>query len=434
MLDYELEKKHRVNEHESTESLPQRHALVLAYYFPPVNESGALRPARFCKYLPQFGYKPVVVTTTSAEGLANPAPDVFQVSRNDGPKGGSVWRRFAIRILQRVLPYNDRIEWVPDAIATASKILRHTKIQVVISTSPPIATHMVALWLRWRHGVAWIADFRDPLVGNPYRNRWHGRLYDALMERWIVSWADAVIMNTDAALMAMKRRYPQSTKKFHLIWNGYDPDDECRPRPIPQRDHKIMVHVGSIYGGRHPGRLVDSIARLLERGHLAAGKFRLRLIGSLEHDMPWLAHSAFEPLVRAGLIEYGNEVVPRLEAYRQMAEADYLLLLDVNALGRGLQVPGKIFEYIRIGRPILAFTPSGSPVERILAQSEIPHTCIAPSEQDDEIDRKVLNFLSLSNKAVDINSWFRANFDGRSQTAVLARLVSAMTADRAEVS
>lgn len=404
----------------------QRGLLVLAYYYPPVNESGALRPARFCKYLPQFGYHPVVITAAPATDSANPVPGVYHASVDDHPDRAAVKKLSLMRALQRILPYTDKVEWAPKVIAAASQICRHTNMTAVVSTSPPIATHLAALWLKRRHKLLWIADFRDPLVGNPYRNRWHGRPYDAMLERCIVSQADAVIMNTDAALRAMQRRYPRSNDKFRLIWNGYDAEDDYSPRPIPPRNHKVLVHVGSIYGGRHPGQLVDSLARLLERGHLTPTEFRLRLVGVIELDMPWIANSAFASLVEYGCIEYSNEVVPRSEAHREMAEADYLLLLDVNALGSGLQVPGKIFEYIRIGRPILAFTPGGSPAERMLGHSGVRHTCVSPDSPDDEIDRKVREFFSLSSEPLKATSWFQSQFDARTQTEHLACLLSSL--------
>jgi glycosyltransferase involved in cell wall biosynthesis len=398
--------------------------LVLAYYYPPQNESGALRPARFCKYLPRYGYRPIVITAAVGADPATPQPGVIHVPGTGQPRP-SVKRMVGLsRIFQRVAPYNDRIEWVPHAVAAASQVLRETGVRVVVSTSPPLATHIAALWIKLRYKIHWIADFRDPLVSNPFRKRFHGRPYDALLERCFVSRADAVIVNTDASMDALSRRYPKFRKKFRLIWNGYDADEDLKPEPIPPRDYKRIVHIGSIYGGRHPGRLISAMNNLLERGLLKPAEIRLRLVGSVDFNMSWIKSAAFSALVERGCLEYSHGAVPRAEARKEMAGADYLLILDVNESGTGLQVPAKLFEYIRIGRPVLAITSRGSPVERILDQSGMLRTCIYMDDTNDEVERKVLAFVSLANDPVVPSSWFQSQFDAVAQTEMLASVIS----------
>ena len=110
-----------------------------------------------------------------------------------------------------------------------------------------------------------------------------------------------------------------------------------------------------------------------------------------------------------------------------MAEADYLLLLDLNELGTGSQVPGKLFEYIRIGRPILAFTVRDSSTSRLLAQSGIPYQCVYQSDSSDEVDRKVSAFLSLQSRPVAPSDWFQTNFNAVAQTQKLADLFASST-------
>jgi hypothetical protein len=106
-----------------------------------------------------------------------------------------------------------------------------------------------------------------------------------------------------------------------------------------------------------------------------------------------------------------------------MTRADYLLLIDVNQSGTSLQVPGKLFEYIRVGRPILALTPEGSPVERILANSGVLHVCLHPGEPADETDRKLLQLLAMPTSPVEPSRWFRDHFDAEAQTRMLASLL-----------
>lgn len=231
-------------------------------------------------------------------------------------------------------------------------------------------------------------------------------------------------MNTDAAENAVRERYPHLAHKIHVIWNGYDPEDTIAPEPIPARPHVILLHAGTIYGGRHPGSLVNSLYRLFEQKRLDSSAIRLQLIGTIELHEPWAARSRFFEAVQGGWLHYNGELVPKDEVQRELAVADYLLLLDTNERGTGLQVPAKLFEYIRLGRPILAFTSSASPAERILAQSGIPHVCIYPTDPDEQIDEKVMRLLRMPVRNASPSTWFLNHFDGIRQAQYLADILN----------
>jgi hypothetical protein len=403
----------------------RRHVLVLAYWYPPENQSGAFRPFRFCKYLPDHGYRPLVIAAPCSFAC-DPVPDVHRPPGVSSALRANALAAALSRSVQRVAPYNDELEWVPHAVATASRLMSTTPAAAIFSTAPPVGVHVAAAILQRRYGVPWIADFRDPLIGNPSRRRWHGRVYDRLLERYIVARASAVIVNTDAVLGGFKKRYPDFRDKCHLIWNGYDPDDDLAARPIPTRGHKIIAHVGAMYAGRHPSALLSGLARLLERGHVQPGEVKIRLVGSIDSNAPWLAHPARAFLAERGCLELTGTTVPRNEARREMTEADYLLLLDLN---EGLQVPAKIFEYVRVGRPILAYTPKGSPVERILAGSGVPYVCVHPEDPEDAVESKILRLLATPTAATAPSEAFRQQFDAVAQTMSLATLLdSALSA------
>jgi glycosyltransferase involved in cell wall biosynthesis len=402
---------------------PTRRVLILAYWYPPENESGALRPFRFWKYLPKHGYDALVVAASSAAA----SPETGPVFRTPEARHASCVIKsiaWTTRLLERVLPYNDCLEWVPHAVATAGSLLRREEIPVIVSTSPPVATHMAALCLKRWYGARWIADFRDPLAGNPFRTRRIGIPYDILLERSIVSWADALVVNTDSAFEALALRYPKHCAKIHVIWNGYDPEDAFRAANIERGRNKTIAHFGSIYGGRHPGELLRSLQRLLQRGVLEGRQVKINLVGSIDRNQSWLRDPSFMELTRTGCLQFTDRAVPRDQARTLMGETDYLLLLDVNELKTALQVPGKLFEYVRIGRPILAFTTRGSPVDRILRQAGTPHVCVYPEDAAGEVDRKVLSLLSMPTEPVAPSAWFRRQFDAIEQASSLARIVA----------
>jgi glycosyltransferase involved in cell wall biosynthesis len=402
-----------------------RAVLLVAYWYPPENESGALRPARFSKYLPRYGFTAQILSAPLSSGRELAGNVHRTADQSLPPRRG--WRALLDQTLQRLEPYKDRLEWVVPACESARGLLAKTDIAAIVSTAPPLACHLTAWQLAKRYQLPWIADFRDPLVGNPFRTRRLGRLYDRTIEGGIVARADAVVVNTDAALTAFRQRYPASGHKFHLIWNGYDPQDDLQAAPIPSRGYKLLAHFGAVYGARHPGIVLNSLERLIRGNRADPTTIRIRLIGSIDHGEPWLESGAFSFLRERHCLEYTDCTVPRDQARQEMTSADYLLLLDLNELAASVQVPAKLFEYVRVGRPVLALTTPNSPVERILARAQTPHVCIYVDDPDAQVDRKLQGFLALPTAPVPPSEWFREQFDSVAQTSLLAALIESNT-------
>lgn len=391
--------------------------LILAYYYPPENTSGAARPFRFSKYLPKYGYSTYVVARSDVNREDH---NVYYVSEKHPERWGTAILIEAARIVQRVLPYNELLPWVPAALAAVRKVIPSVPISGVVSTSPPIATHLVALELKYRYGLPWLADFRDPLLDNPFRERPFN--YDAALERLIFRHADAIIANTDATAAVWQRRYPRWRQKITTIWNGFDPEDDCGPAPIPSRGYRVLAHVGSLYSGRHPGVLLSSMERLKAQGRLDLA-WRVHLVGPIQESCLLPYRSSISVLRSKGCLEYDGRTVSRQEATRIISEADYLLLLDVNTFNTGFQVPAKIFDYIRVGRPIMAFTARNSPTDWILSNSGAPHTCIYNDDSPEQIDNKVMAFASLPTTPTSPTPWFREQFNGIAQTETLSLIL-----------
>ena len=112
--------------------------------------------------------------------------------------------------------------------------------------------------------------------------------------------------------------------------------------------------------------------------------------------------------------------VSKADALRLNEEADGLLLLQPQS---DVQVPGKIFEYICIGRPILALVPRESAVEQVLAKSGVPYVCLYSDDEPEIMDQKVLQFLRLPSRSVPYSDWFRNNFNAEYQAAQLASII-----------
>ena len=401
--------------------------LMLAFYFPPENAIGAARPARFTKYLSRLGY-PVANISRWLENSSNSAAIRVPVpsQRCDSTSGFS---RLLKTFNQVALPYDDRLWWIPPAYKAASDLIRRNPSQVIFSTHPPVATHLVALALKFRYGTPWIADFRDPLKGNPVRSARRSKVIDTITERWIFKHADAVIANTDAVKQIWQERYPLWKHKIHLIWNGFDQDDVITPRPNNTQDRRIIAHVGTIYGRRSAQPLIECLDRLLTAQKLAPDDFQLRLIGPIENQSLDSSNAAYQRLEKLGCLHVDNRMAPQAEAREEMLKADILVLIDiVGSDSLAVTLPAKAFDYIRACRPILAFTPRNSVITRVLANAGVPNTCLQVSAPIDENDNAVLALIKAPRTETQPSPTVWHDFDSASQTYVLANIISKISA------
>jgi len=400
--------------------------LLVAHAFKPSQEPGAQRPWRFYRYLPAYGYLPLVLTA-SAQDPARPNEGVRHTATDPQPLYSL--EGFLDRFLTRYFMMAELGDWrwVREATATAAELHGRTPFTIVLSSFPPLAVHQVAMQLKRKLGVKWVADFRDPLGGNPYRRTtaFHGWV-DSYLERRVFKHADALIANTDVVLEDWKKRFPQYSDKMHLIWNGYDPEDRIAALPLPVRTRRVLGHIGSSYGDRHPGLLIESLQRLTTSGQLASDSVQLLLQGTIGGTFERYAGLRQELKERGVLVE-NNFLIPKQEAQRLLGEVDSLVLLDTPG-ERPSQVPAKIFEYMQIGRPILAITAEGSPVDRLLDESGIPNVRLHYGSSEAEIDTRLLAFLKLPTEPVHMAESFAAKFDGNLQTRQLARILDQISA------
>jgi len=432
-----------------------RRVLMLAYYYPPQNAIGAARPYRFARYLRRLG-TPVSVICSPVpkpgsrygERPSDVLPKAPDDDRHDSPTRESEPPAIRVpdlplqhgpdrldatsrvlQVLQRLLlPYDDRLTWLPYACAAASREL--TAGTVVLSTHPPVVTHLAALALKQHSGRPWIADFRDPLWGNPSRRSFRAGLIDRVIERLVIRHADAVIANTDASAAMLVQRYPAFAEKVSTIWNGFDPEDRMEPLPHADRTQRIISHVGSLYGTRTPLPFVACLNRLIASGAIQRSVIQFRQFGYSDPECLDLADPIYQTLQAQGCLQAVTHIIPQRAARQEMLTTDWLLLLDMNEVNPGLQVPAKTFEYIRACRPILALTTPGSSTERVLALSGIPHTCIEFDAGPERFDAAVLAFLRLPFTDVTPSPEFWRKFDACRQTATLSALIERVRAEQ----
>jgi len=400
-------------------------AIIFAYYFPPQNAIGALRPFRFYKYLSRMGYRCHTISAADLTVLPEVAgtyvPDPFE----ETPRNGMGWQ--IERAVRRfLLPGVTGSQWSVLAYRAALKLLEtNTDARVTLfSTSPQLGTHAAAYWLARRTKLPWIADCRDPIAGNPALDEisdFTKSLYEKV-ERIFVGAADFTIANTDTAQEWLKKKYPRRADRIELIWNGFDPEDRLTPLPPASSDRKIVAHVGQLYGGRTVTPILESLRRSIDRGHLNPAHFQVLLAGQVvRNSLP--GPEFLEAAIREGWLRIDADRVPLSDAHKIVQTANALLLIQPHS---ALQVPGKLFEYVQIGRPILAFVPPHSPVERILQKSGVPFTCVYPETGAEDFDRAIRDFFLADHKDAQASDWFEEYFNAHNHAGKLAQMIEAV--------
>ncbi len=393
--------------------------LLIAYHFPPDNEIGAARPYRFYKYLSRLGYEVHILTAAVQEPGAIDVGYVADPQKSDARRGFAAQ---ADRIIRKfVWSSGLKLRWSISAFRAGRLFLKQRKDReiILLSSAPPVATHLVAMCLAACSGRRWIADFRDPIRFNSPCQAFLQRILSFGLGRSVMRRADLALANTDAMLDAWHNRYSGLDRKAHVLWNGFDPEDVVDTYVLPQRERKILSHIGELYGGRDMHPFLLAATRLFEGGKLSRKSITIRQIGAVQ-ETELLGPKFLRDALPEGCLTI-EEPVPAKQARSMALDSDGLLLIQPQT---DIQVPAKLFEYVRIGRPILAYVVRESPSERILRKSGVPFECIYPGQSPDELERRFLSFIAmLDGRPTSYSQWFADTFDGARQVRTLDALI-----------
>ena len=374
--------------------------LMIAYHYPPEGgSSGVLRTLKFSKYLPQHGWTPHILTLWES---LYPAKDEGLLG--DVPPQAVVHRTFALDSARHLaiqgrhlalLTVPDRfISWLPFGVARGLRVIRQSSIRLLYSTSPPPTTHLIAIVLKAFTGLPWVADFRDPWVEEgfyPLPGTLRYRL-ETTLEQHVIRRADRLTVTTPYLQREFIARHPQLTPEtVQVIYNGYDETDFQQVQSPVRSTQFEILHAGLITPEfRDPRPLLQAVTSLIADGSLPRRAVRITFLGGDAY-----VHSpAFAVLVKQLDLEDVVSVCGRVshqEALQRQGQAAVLLLLQASDDTRSL-IPAKAFEYLRIGRPILALTLAGATAD--LMQDMASCYVVSPSDQDG-LRRTVLRLYTL---------------------------------------
>ena len=367
--------------------------LIITYYWPPAGGPGVQRWLKFVKYLPDFGVQPIVYIPENPtypivdEALVKEVSDttiilkhkIFEpyqlasfLSKNKTKKisSGIIPNQKKQSFLDKVfllirgnlfIP-DARVYWVKPSVSFLEKYILENNIDTIITSGPPHSLHLIGLKLKQKLGVKWFADFRDPWTTIGYHKALRLSNYAAnkhkMLERKVLNTADTIIVTSNTT----KKEFEAITKKpIAVITNGYDTENIAKQA----LDTKFtLAHIGSFLSERNPQLLWESLVELVQDIPDFKNHLELKLIGALSQEV-------LETINEFGLNPYLNNLgyVSHSEAIAHQRKSQVLLLIEINSEDTKSIIPGKLFEYMVSGRPIIAIGPKGSDFAEIITMT-----------------------------------------------------------------
>jgi len=371
---------------------------MVAYHFPPIlGSSGVHRTASFVRYLPEHGWKPIVLTVTPA---AYPAID----SGADVDFDGAVIRRTLAIDSQRHLSIHGKyagwlalpdrwISWWLSAVPAGLALIRRHRPHLVWSTYPIPTAHLIGEALSRLTRRPWVADFRDSMYDDSFPTDAPRRRAHRWVEQRTITRCRYAVFTTEGTRRMYTERYPRKPgARLIVIPNGYDEaafaavEARSRRRVFAPSRRLTLVHSGVLYPSeRDPRPFFAALDALRRRGMVAPARLRVILRGASyeaylrdlvqKHDLQAIVELA--------------PVVPYPDALEEMVTADGLLLFQ--AANCNHQVPAKLYEYLRARRPILALTDPDGDTAAVLRDAGTG--TIARLDSAQEIERALPRFL-----------------------------------------
>jgi glycosyltransferase involved in cell wall biosynthesis len=372
-----------------------KRVLMIAFHFPPLaGSSGIQRTISFARQLPRFGWEPLVLTAhprayerVSDDQLMEVPSTVERAFALDSARHLAVFGRYPAFAARP-----DRwVTWWLGAVPKGLKLIRKYRPHAVWSTYPIATAHMIGHTLHRFSGLPWIADFRDPMAQDGYPadpKTWQS--FRVIEER-VLRNASFSVFVTPGAARTYRERYPQlPSARLAVIENGYDEESfaqlESSGTDALLPGTFTLVHSGIVYPSeRDPTQLFQALRLMLDEGRLTAGELRVRLRAPAHEDM-------LAKLIDQFRVKEVVEIcppVPYRRALQEMLRADGLLVLQASNCNH--QIPAKVYEYLRCGRPIIALTDPAGDTADLLRRTGIG--AIARLDSAEEIALELRRFL-----------------------------------------
>ncbi|MES2765023.1 MAG: glycosyltransferase [Bacteroidota bacterium] len=372
---------------------PEKKVLVVSYYFPPMGLSGVQRTLKFVKYLTEYNWHPLVLTTTPGafyafdptleEEIVDRPVDVFRTPASDftrflkGKKGSilkfpsKLKQKLGRTVLQTIYQPDSRITWKKAAVELGTEILEKNPVNIIFATAPPFTDFLVAQELAEKFNIPFIADYRDIWVDNPfhfYATPFH-KEYSLRLETGVLKRAAKAIVTTRYAKELLLKRYGfLGHEDVFIIPHGYDEEDFAPFKNVKPNPAKFTItHSGVFQDDRTPKYFLKALAQFMAKYPQAPVEARFVGIMRKPHSKLVKKFKLDNVVKCVGYVSHG-------EAVQHLMESDVLWMM-VNDTVRS---PGKMYEYFGARKPMLISSPEG-----IIRQTALESGAALVTDPDD---------------------------------------------------
>ena len=360
--------------------------LIITYYWPPAGGSGVQRWLKFVKYLQEFGIEPVVYTVENANylkqdtSLLNEVPKGIEILKQPiwEPTALLFWKKskqqtkgisnvskggFLSFIRGNFFIPDPKVFWVKPSVSYLQKYLDANDIDVIISTGPPHSVHLIAERLHQKNDIKWLADFRDPWSDLYYNKDFKQLAFAKNKNRKL---EESVLKNADCIVTvsnSLKQEFAKIAKKVEVITNGFD--DEFVTAENAILDTKFSIsYIGLLPKQSNPKLLFKVLKALCEESLNFKKDLQLNFIGDISEEVKVVIEEN-KLLQNTNFVGY----VSHRKAIEYQNKSQVLLLLIPNVKNNKGILTGKLFEYLKAKRPILAIGPAKGDLAAILQET-----------------------------------------------------------------
>jgi len=431
--------------------------LIITYYWPPAGGAGVMRWAKMTKYISQYGWTPVVYTPADGEvgvqddSLLKEIPsstivvktpiwepyDLYKTflgrKKKDKLYSGFINEKKKASLAQKISVFirgnffipDARKFWIRPSVKFLKQYLADNPVDAIISTGPPHSMHLIAAKVHRATGIPWIADFRDPWTN-----------IDFYRDLRLTSWADKKhhklelnVLNNASKVVTVTWRSRDEFRTLCgrddiiVIPNGFDDEDF----PVDQRGALdkdfTIVHIGSMNKDRNPEVFWKATQKALAESPGLASKLKIRLVGPVDFSVR-LSVEQFDLQSYTEFVEF----IPHDEAVKLQQQAQINLLVINNSPNARTIIPGKLYEYLGSGRPLLAVGPKDSDSAKVIEMTKggVVH------EYDDVegLKNRILEYFNLyGDGKLNGNAEGTQQFTRRYLASVYARILDRLAGE-----
>lgn len=404
--------------------MEEKKALIITYDFPPEFGGGTvIRTVKFTKYLRETDWKPVVLTTKRHDvfmadksflkdldgvtiyrardylwNFVKMIQNILKIFQREHVSGlrskkknkgenNHPLKSFADSFTDIIFFPDKRWFWVFSAVLCGFRIIRREKVEVMFTTFPSAVSHLVGFMLKKICRIRWVVDFRDLWVDNTIfkgKTKLRQKL-DRWLESKIISNSDYVVTSTESQAEYFRIKYAK--KEVRCISNGFDEDDftgtDIQQHNTSKNSKFIVSYIGKVLGGKNFKSVFQAFHEIDRR---ISERIELRLIGYMDEK----TINAISEYKLSGIVRLFGEILHN-KAIEMMLNSDALLLVLLSEEDGYRAVPGKVFEYIRAKKPVIAICPAGSELWHLINNNKIG-ICVEEMDTDGIKDAVITMF------------------------------------------